>query len=103
MRRRLIPVLLVGFLYAGCSSGNSPPPTNTSTNTASNTSTNTASNTSTNTSTSTVTNTSPDAGSGCDEAAVGENYFIQNCTPGGNGTPILRQLPTVVANHCNPS
>jgi hypothetical protein len=40
---------------------------------------------------------------GCDEDAVGENYFIQNCTPGGgNGTPILRQLPTAVQNNCQP-
>jgi hypothetical protein len=44
----------------------------------------------------------PDAGGACDEDAVGENYFIQNCTPGGNGTPILRQLPTVVQNNCKP-
>ena len=50
--------------------------------------------------TSTVTDTTPDAG--CDEDAVGENYYIQNCTPGGNGTPILRQIPTVVQNNCQP-
>lgn len=35
--------------------------------------------------------TTPDAG--CDEDAVGENYFIKNCSLGGGGTPVLRQNP----------
>ena len=29
----------------------------------------------------------------CDEDAVGEDYFIKNCNPGGGGTPVLRQDP----------
>jgi hypothetical protein len=29
----------------------------------------------------------------CDEDALGESYFIINCTPGGGGTPVLRQDP----------
>ena len=113
MRRGLIPTLLLGFLLAGCGSSTNPPPSNTGTMTDTATSTvtptSTVTVTSTVTATSTVTDVLPDASinsvpdAGCDEDAVGENYFIQNCTSGGNGTPILRQLPTVVANHCNPS
>jgi len=87
MHRGLIPALLVGFLLAGCGSSN-PSPSNTATSTV------------TTTVTTTVTGTTPDAG--CDEDAVGENYYIQNCAPGGNGTPILRQLPTAVQNNCQP-
>jgi len=106
MRRGLIPALLVGFLLAGCSSKNPPatnPNTSTSTSTSSSTGTVTSSSTGTVTSTSTGTGTSPDAG--CDEDAVGENYYIQNCIPGGNGTPILRlpdQAKKLVANSCQP-
>jgi hypothetical protein len=31
---------------------------------------------------------------GCDEAVVGASYFIVNCNPGPNGTPVKRQKPT---------
>ena len=92
MRRGFIPALLLGLLLVGCNSTNSASPSNTATSTATSTVTSSV--------TSTVTDTTPDAG--CDEDAVGENYYIQNCTPGGNGTPILRQIPTVVQNNCQP-
>ena len=96
MRRGLIPALFVGFLLAGCGSTKNQQPTNTVTSTATSTVTNTVTNTVASTVTSTGTDTTRDAG--CDEDAVGENYYIQNCTPGGNGTPILRQIPT----NCQP-
>ncbi len=100
MRRGFIPALLLGLLLVGCNSTNSASPSNTATSTATSTVTSTATSTVTSSVTSTVTDTTPDAG--CDEDAVGENYYIQNCTPGGNGTPILRQIPTVVQNNCQP-
>jgi hypothetical protein len=88
MRRGLIPALLVGFLLAGCGSStpgnNNPQQSDATPNTVQDAQPDV------------TINSGPDAG--CDEDAVGENYYIQNCTPGGNGTPILRQIPT----NCQP-
>jgi hypothetical protein len=98
MRKGLIPALLVGFLLAGCGSSTPnktdqlPPDADSSVPVPKDA----------------VPQDAPiipgDTGpnAGCDEDAVGTNYYILNCIPGGNGTPILRQLPTAVQNNCQP-
>ena len=78
MRGQLLRGLFMGLFLAGCGSGNPgpqvdgpppPPPPDAPS----------------------VILDNPDAG--CDEDAVGEDYFIKNCTPGGGGTQVLRQNP----------
>jgi hypothetical protein len=76
MHGQLLRGLLIGLFLAGCGSGRGgaqvdAPPLKTPD--------------------SATTETNPDAG--CDEDAVGEDYFIKNCNPGGGGTPVARQNP----------
>jgi hypothetical protein len=76
MRGQLLRGLLIGLFLAGCGSGRGvaqvdgppSPPLDSAPSVE-----------------------TPDAG--CDEDAVGEDYFIKNCKPGGGGTRVARQNP----------
>jgi hypothetical protein len=78
MREESIRVLLVGLLLAGCGSGSNGGQVDAAPYYSPDTSV-------------VGPPATPDAG--CDEDAVGESYFILNCSPAGGGTPVSRQNP----------